>query len=250
MRLPVLLFAAIALAWGDVPTRAAPDQPAAQSEDAQSAGDDADFLFRLSLMEGHLMIGHELLRAKRPALALPHFGHPVRELYEDVSDYLTARQFPAFDRQLARLEAAVASAPASPNTERQYQDALVTLRNARALAPVPLRASIPENIRICADLIDAASGEFSESLEAGKVKDLVEYHDSRGYLEYVAQQVQAMLAAEPEPRMQALLTRFREVLAKARWIVEPLTPDPQPRASLEQFRNIAREARDLGQQAR
>src|SRR5579885_738650 len=63
-----------------------------------SASDDVDFLFRLGMLEGHLLVGHELLKANQAALALPHFGHPVRELYDDIADYLAARKFPAFDK--------------------------------------------------------------------------------------------------------------------------------------------------------
>src|ERR1700758_1406740 len=66
----------------------------------QSESDDTDFLFRLGMMEGHLIIGHELLQANQIALAVPHFGHPVRELYDDVGPYLDQHHFPAFDKQL------------------------------------------------------------------------------------------------------------------------------------------------------
>lgn len=207
--------------------------------------DDTDFLFRLGLMEGHLMIGHELVQAKQPAMALPHFGHPVRELYDDVSGYLTKHRFPAFDKQLARLEASVATAPAGADTEKRYQDMIVTLHKARGLAPAALRASVPEMIKICADTIDAASGEFNEALEQGRIASTVEYHDSRGYLEYTSQQLKSLKEAAHDPKSQGLLARFGDLLAKAEWIVEPLLPDPTPRASVEQFRAIAAQATDL-----
>ena len=55
------------------PTRV---QQIADAQADQNA-DDTDFLFRLGMMEGHLIIGHELLVNNQTALALPHFGHPV-----------------------------------------------------------------------------------------------------------------------------------------------------------------------------
>lgn len=58
------------------------------------AANDTDFLFRLGMLEGHLMVGHELLSADQTALALPHFGHPVRELYDDIGPYLDQHHFP------------------------------------------------------------------------------------------------------------------------------------------------------------
>jgi hypothetical protein len=213
-----------------------------------TASGDFDFLFRLGMLEGHLMVGHELLQAHQPALALPHFGHPVRELYDDISGYLQQKNFPAFDKQLATLEAAVGGAPDSPATEAQYQAAIVTLHKARELAPADLRASLPEMINVCANTIDAASGEYGEALERGRVAVIVEYHDSRGYLEYVAQQVKDLKAVHRDPQSQALLDRFDAVLAKAQWIVGDLLPAPTPRASVGTYREIASEARDVARQ--
>ena len=70
-------------------------------------------------------------------------------------------------------------------------------------------------IKICSDTIDAASGEFGEALENGRLTAVVEYHDSRGYLEYVAQQVadqdhldaskrQCRLAIDAQERVDAI----------------------------------------------
>ncbi len=210
-----------------------------------AAADDSDFLFRLGMLEGHLMVGHELLQANEAALALPHFGHPVRELYDDIGGYLDQHHFPAFDRQLVALEAAVATAPSAKETETQYQATIATVHKARDLAPARLRASIPEMIQICSDTIDAASGEFGESLEQGRVSVLVEYHDSRGFLDYVAQQLGELKAAHPDAASQSLLDRFKAVLAKAQWIVGDLMPAPTPRASVSAYRSVAAEAAAL-----
>jgi hypothetical protein len=210
-----------------------------------AVADDTDFLFRLGLMEGHLMVAHELLQAKHPEMALPHFGHPVRELYDDISPYLEAHRFPAFDRELAILEAAAASAPASAQTEQRYQGVIEIVHKARTLTPVGVRNSMPEMIRICAETIDAASGEFNGALERGRVESLVEYHDSRGFLAYVSQELRAMTDTHKDAGSQGVLGRFRDLLAKAEWIVEPLVPDPTPRATVTQFRAIAADATAL-----
>ncbi|MBV9827367.1 MAG: hypothetical protein JO001_17135 [Alphaproteobacteria bacterium] len=213
-----------------------------------NAASDADFLFRLGMLEGHLLVGHELMQAHQDALAVPHFGHPVRELYDDISNYLKSRNFPAFDGQLAALEAAVAAAPQAPDTEAKYQSALATVRKARDIAPAELRASLPEMIRVCSNTIDAASGEFGESLERGRVAVLVEYHDSRGFLDYVAWQLAQLKTAHPTPAAQASLDQLTQVLAKAQWIVGDLMPAPTPRASVGTYRAIASEATSIANQ--
>jgi hypothetical protein len=119
---------------------------------------------------------------------------------------------------------------------------IATLHKARELAPASLRASVPEMIQICSDTIDAASGEFGESLEQGKVSALVEYHDSRGFLEYVAEELSTLAASNPDPAGQAILDRFKPILAKAQYIVADLIPAPTPRASVSDYRAIAAEA--------
>jgi len=209
------------------------------------ANDDTDFLFRLGMLEGHLLIGHQLLQAQQPALALPHFGHPVRELYADLEDYLAKNRFPAFDAQLAALEAVATAAPASADTEAKYQAVIATIHKAREIAPASLRASLPEMIQICSDTIDAASGEFGEGLEQGRIAVIVEYHDSKGYLAYVQQALDELRASHADAAAQGLLDRFQAVLAKAEWIVAPLLPDPTPRASVGTYRAIAAEAAAL-----
>ncbi len=209
---------------------------------ASNNSDDTDFLFRLGMVEGHLIVGHELLVAHQNALALPHFGHPVHELYDDLAPYLKKHQFPDFDRQLTALEAQVAAAPDSPKTETQYLEIIDTVHKARTLAPAALRASLPEMIKICSDTIDAASGEYGESLEKGKVASIVEYHDSRGYLAYVDQQVGALKQQMADAKSQDVLNRFKAVLAKAQWIVADLVPSPTPRATVAEYRAIVAEA--------
>ena len=204
--------------------------------------DPTDFLFRLGMLEGHLMVGHDLLKAGRTGLALPHFGHPVRELYDDISDYVVATHIAPFDTQLIRLEAAVAGAPASADTEALYQATIRTVQQARMTAPAALRDSVPQMIKICADTLDAAAGEYGESLNRGRVDVLVEYHDSRGYVSWVAQEAEALARSHADDASQGMLARFRAVLAKAQWIVDPLMPQPTPRASVGQYRAVASEA--------
>jgi len=251
MRLLVTFLAAAtfatAAAANPLPPRPGPLPSPIRQADAHfgEAADDTDFLFRLGMLEGHLMVGHELLLADQTALALPHFGHPVRELYDDIGVYLDQHHFSPFDRQLIALEAAVTAAPKSADTEKQYQATIDTIHKARALAPASLRASIPEMIQICSDTIDAASGEFGESLEQGRVTTLVEYHDSRGFLAYVAQEVNDLRAAHPDAASQSVLDRFKGILAKAQWIVGDLMPVSTPRASVSSYRAVAAEAEQL-----
>ncbi len=208
------------------------------------AADDVDYLFRLGMMEGHLIIAGELLDAGQVPMALPHFGHPVQELYEDIAEAVLAKHLRPFDSDLIALEAAVAGAPNDPATKRKFAEVIGLIHRARAAAPPALRDSVPEMIRICADTVDAAAGEYGEALDRGQIDSIVEYHDSRGYLAYVAQELDR-LGSEASAPEQGMIARFRAVLARAQWIVAPLLPGVTPRATLAQYRDIAAEAAQL-----
>lgn len=250
IRLPALIAgAALAAAAAPVPLKMPPPDAVIRVDAPFSAAaSDMDFLFRLGMLEGHLIVGHDLLIAKQGTLALPHFGHPVRELYDDVTDYLDTKKFPAFDTQLVKLEAAVAAAPYAPDTEAKYQAAVAMVHKARELAPASLRASVPAMIKVCADTLDAASGEYNGALEKGRIQSIVEYHDSRGYVSYVGQLIGDMFASHPDAASAGMLERMKAVFAKAEWIVDPLIPAATPRASVGQYRAVANEAAALAKQ--
>lgn len=254
MRRPLLSALAVCVLTGSavaapiLPSQPTPSaRPSVQRVDFHFGGapDDTAYLFRLGMLEGHLMVGFELLQAHQPGLALPHFGHPVRELYDDFADYIDKHKFPAFDGQLADLEKAVKAAPDAPETAAKYQAVIVTIHKARELAPAELRESVPEMIKICSETMEAASHEFGGSLDHGRISAVVEFHDSRGFLSYVAQQIADLRAAHPDAQTTSKLDRFKAVLAKAQWILDPLLPGPVPRASVGTLRGLAEEAEDI-----
>jgi hypothetical protein len=216
--------------------------PAAAHADSS---DDADFLFRLGLMEGHLIVARDLVQADRPKLALPHYGHPVRELYDDIKDYLAAKKLPPFDTLLIALEAQVAKAPKSPATAARFDEVIAAIHRARDAAPADVRASVPTMIRICADTLEAAAGEYGQSVEKGKIESLVEYHDSRGFVSYLNQELGRLDAQANTDTDKGLIARFKAVLVKAQAIVAPLLPPERPLKPVSEYRAAAAEARDL-----
>ena len=211
---------------------------------AADEADDAGFLFRLGLMEGHLIVGRDLVQADRPKLALPHFGHPVRELYDDIKDYLAEKKVAGFDTRLIALEAQVTKSPKSPATAAKFDEVIAAIHRAREAAPASLRASVPARIRICAETIEAAAGEYGAAIEKGRIENLVEYHDSRGFLSYLDQEL-VRLDTQADDAGKALVARFKTVLAKAQAIVAPLIPPDRPIKPVSEYRAVAAEARDL-----
>src|SRR5262245_50851455 len=51
------------------------------SENLTGERADVDMMEKLGLLEGHLLIGKQLLQANMSSDAQPHFGHPAEEIY-------------------------------------------------------------------------------------------------------------------------------------------------------------------------
>jgi hypothetical protein len=196
---------------------------------------DAKLFFQLALLEGHLRIGRELVEAGRYQQALPHFGHPVRELYGDIRPLLQRRNVPQFYRDLVRLEALAAGSPGSPEFRATFDKVMQETRAARASIPVEMQAKSAFRLRIAANVLRTAAQEYRNAVVAGKVENAVEYHDARGFVFYARD----LIAADQggAPYMQAAL----KVLDQVKAGVAPLDPPRTPILTPEQFDAMAAE---------
>lgn len=229
---------AMSHAWArdiQVPSAGSPIRVA----DASLSNEDhADFLLKLGLMEGHLMVGRELVAAGQPTLALPHFGHPVRELYDDLKDPIEKRGMTQFDGELVALEALAAGQPKSAAFAAKYDQVLRILAAARATVPGALTNDDRFMTGVFGDIAETAAGDYGQSIEAGRIRKPVEYHDSRGYLAFAVKDL-ARLEARPEgknnPRLVAVHAALREMQAG----VGGLLPPDRPRVSIAAYRALA-----------
>ena len=75
-------------------------------EDIKLTGEakDVDYMIKLGLMKGHLIVAKELLDLQKPDQAEPHIGHPVEEIYADVEEQLKERNVKEFKTQLVALQ--------------------------------------------------------------------------------------------------------------------------------------------------
>ncbi len=204
---------------------------------AISAEDHAELLFKLGLLEGHLMVGRELIEANQPRLALPHFGHPVRELYDDIQSELKRRGVAAFDTDLIALEALVAGKPRDPGTMAKYDGVIRTITAVRATVPAGLLDSERFMLGVLGEIATIAAEDYSESIEGGRIEKPVEYHDSRGYLAYASQELKR-LEAQPDLRGSARLAVARARLQDMQAIVGPLLPPDRPIKSVAAYKAI------------
>lgn len=209
----------------------------AAADPAISNEDHAELLFKLGLLQGHLVIGQELIDAKQPRLALPHFGHPVRELYDDIAEELKRRGITGFDGELISLEALAAGKPDDPAFAAQFRKVLGIVAALRATVPAGLLDNEPFMLGVLTEVVTLASEEYSQSIESGRIEKPIEYHDSRGYLAYADTELQR-LEGRPALKGSPNLALARAKLTEMRAIVGPLLPPEQPLRSVAQYKAV------------
>jgi len=146
--------------------------------------DNLDLFEKLGLMEGHLLIGKALLDAHMQDAALPHFGHPVRELYDYLKPIFAERKYPEFEADLKDLERRAKDEPNAPATTTAFDAMLVKIDGLRNTIPQSLMTSQDFLTTGIALMVDAAAGDLGESLDKGKIVNTLEYHDAMGFARY------------------------------------------------------------------
>ncbi|MBD2326168.1 helix-hairpin-helix domain-containing protein [Alkalinema sp. FACHB-956] len=156
-------------------------------EDIQLTGEakDVDYMVKLSLMKGHMMVAKELLDLGKPDQAEPHIGHPVEEIYADVEDQLNERNVKAFKNELIALQDRVkAGAKDANKTAEEYKASMQSIDGAIAALPETQHKDHDFVLQVINGLLDTANSEYTSAIADGKVKEAIEYQDSRGFVMY------------------------------------------------------------------
>ena len=220
----------------------APGSIVAVADAAISNEDHAELLFKLGLLEGHLMVGRELIDAEQTQLALPHFGHPIRELYDDISGELTRRGVTSFDGELIALEALAAARPTDPATSAQYDKVIGIVAAVRATVPAGLLDNERFMLNVLGKVAIVSAEDYSKSVEGNRIEKPAEYHDSRGYLAYADRELRR-LEERPALRGDPGLTLARAKLVEMRAVTGPLRSAAAYKAIAMQFKQAATAAR-------
>jgi hypothetical protein len=160
---------------------------------------DIDYMVKLGLMEGHLLVAKELLDLQKLDQAEPHIGHPVEEIYADVEDQLEERGVPEFKTPLGQLQDLVRAGKVVPAITTEYNTSMEALSGAIAkLSPGELQD--PKFVLpVINGLLDTANSEYGAAIADGKIREIVEYQDSRGFVVYantLYEQISPMMAKD------------------------------------------------------
>jgi len=138
----------------------------------------------LGLMKGHLLVAQELLTQGKPDQAEPHIGHPVEEIYADIEPQLQARNVEGFKATLDGLHDLVQSKPQDPKVNTEMQAAMAAIDEAMQAVPADQRQSPEFVLKVVNGLLDTAGSEYTAAVANGKIAEVIEYQDSRGFVTY------------------------------------------------------------------
>ena len=208
-----------------------------ERDSSTPAAVDADYLEKLGLLEGHLLIGRQLLEAGQSRLAVPHFGHPIRELYTWLEPRMERRRVAGFEAELQVMEAWAegGNTGTGGRFDAAWQGLAPKLAAAKAAIAPALKASPRFMLGHVAMMVYDVASDYGESIERGRIVNVVEYHDSMGFLAYAAN---AAKAGRAGGRAEAEWTEAEAILEDLRRIAYPeLLPPGRVPASVSSVRS-------------
>lgn len=190
---------------------------------------DVDYMTKLGLMKGHLLVAKELLDLQKPAQAEPHIGHPVEEIYVDVEDQLNERNVPEFKTSLISLQDLVKAK--STKIDTNFTEAVKSVDNAIAALPENQRSSPEFVLQVINGLLDTANSEYTAAIANGKISAAIEYQDSRGFVNYAEELykgISSQVAAANVDTDKSIATKMSELSKNWPSAIPPATPVNAP----------------------
>jgi hypothetical protein len=176
---------------------------------------DIDYMTKLGLMKGHLLVAKELLDQNQPKQAQPHIGHPVEEIYIDVEEQLEERKVKEFKSNLVSLTDLVKSNPKDARIKTNFTTSVQAVDSAIAALPTEERSKPEFVLQVINGLLDAANSEYGAAIANGKITAPIEYQDSRGFIVYsqeLYKGISSQMTQEHPESHKAIDTAFMELV--------------------------------------
>jgi hypothetical protein len=188
---------------------------------------DVDYLTKLGLMKGHMIVAGQLLDLKLPKQAEPHLGHPVEEIYVDLADQLQERKVTEFKDVLTKTQDLVKTKANDPQVKPTYEQSIAAIDKAIAALPADELQSPSFVLKAMTEILETAVAEYTAAISGGKISEIIEYQDSRGFVEYskdtllkqIEPKLDPKLASDLKTKMDKLFTAWPEPVAPAAPVV-------------------------------
>jgi DNA uptake protein ComE-like DNA-binding protein len=202
---------------------------------------DVDYMTKLGLMKGHLIVAQELLDQNQPKQAEPHIGHPVEEIYVDVEDQLNERKVKEFKTTLVSLQDLVKSNPKDAKVKTNFTTSMQSVDGAIAALPETQRTQPSFVLQVINGLLDSANSEYGAAVADGKITAAIEYQDSRGFVLYADELYKGISSqmAKNNPEADKAIQASMAQLKKS-WptVIPPAKPVNTPEEVTKQVKAI------------
>lgn len=209
---------------------------------------DVDYMTKLGLMKGHLLVAKELLDQQQPKQAEPHIGHPVEEIYVDVEEQLNERKVKEFKTTLVTLQDLVKSKPKDAKIATEFNNSMQAVDSAIQGIPETQRNSPQFVLKVINGLLDAANSEYGAAIANGKISAAIEYQDSRGFVNYantLYQGIAPQMAKQNSEAHKAIKTSMAQLTKAWPAAIPPATPVLTPAQVSELVKTIEQNSQKI-----
>jgi DNA uptake protein ComE-like DNA-binding protein len=210
---------------------------------------DADYAVKLGLMKGHLYVAKELLELKKPAEAEPHIGHPVEEIYADVEEQLKERKVKDFKSGLISLQDLVkAGAKDNGKVTTNFKESMTAIDGAIAALPDSQRKSPDFVLQVINGLLETANAEYTAAIADGKIKEIIEYQDSRGFIVYadsIYQEIATKMAKDHPDTHKVVTENMKQLKTVWPTVNAPAKPVKTPQQVTELVKAIEQSSQKI-----
>ncbi|MBD2432798.1 MULTISPECIES: ComEA family DNA-binding protein [Fischerella] len=224
------------------------DQVTVQEVVLTGEAKDIDYMTKLGLMKGHLIVAQELLDQNQPKQAEPHIGHPVEEIYVDVEDQLNERKVKEFKTTLVSLQDLVKSNPKDGKVKTNFTTSMQSVDGAIAALPETQRTQPSFVLQVINGLLDSANSEYGAAVADGKITAAIEYQDSRGFVLYADELYKSISSqmAKDKPEADKAIRASMAQLKKT-WpsVIPPAKPVNTPEEVTKQVKAIELESQKV-----
>ncbi|MDJ1156949.1 hypothetical protein QNA08_01670 [Chelatococcus sp. SYSU_G07232] len=141
------------------------------------------FNHNLALIRGHLLVGDELVKEGKWNDAMVHFLHPAEEIYGNIQGDLKTYGVAPFAAALKALAQTVKA-----KNKDAYEGALKAVDQRLTAAEAAVKAKSDDYTRLTVEtvleLLGTAGHEYEAAVDGNKIRETVEYQDSRGFVWY------------------------------------------------------------------
>lgn len=189
---------------------------------AAGANPDEAYMTMLMLMHGHLRIGRALVEQQAWDDAIMHFRHPIEEIYGELQAELEQRQVEDFRAELDTLAGHVRDQESEP-FRQAFDRVQAAIDTAVAALPAEVRQSATFKLNVAMRLLQQAALEYNAAIADGRIVNVAEYQDSRGFV-WTAEELLNDAAAELVQRDAEAWQSMETLLAD----IKQAWPDVQP----------------------